>query len=267
MIGLGAAQTEEQEEDESPPGMPILTFDLTRAHIALSGDVSSVAHESILRQRTQALFPRRTMSFDLHERPALPPGWALVSETALRAAAETWSSVTEITASRIRIHGITGDALAWKSGLALVQQRLLPGMRLKQEVSEIRPAGSLDLQCTALFESAMHGRKIEFPHAGATLGTATEPILDELIQISADCPDASIAITGHTDKSGDEGGNLALSEARAEAVAAYLAAQGIAVDRLIVRGAGSSQPLATEDSAQANQKNRRIDVEMSFPQP
>lgn len=265
MIGFGAAQTEEQQLTVAPPDPPQLTFDLSNTHVVLSGEVSSVAHESILRQRVATFFPQKTTSFDLRERPALPPGWALISEMALRAAAQTYSSTTKITASAIQIRGITNDASMWRNELAKIETRLLPGMTLDHEVSEIRSTSSLDRQCAGLFQSALRGQKIQFPRAGASLGTVARPLLDELIQIAADCPAASIAITGHTDKAGDESVNLALSKARAEAVAAYMAAGGIATDRITIDGAGSSQPLVAEDSPQAYQQNRRIDIALITP--
>ncbi len=267
LIGIGAAQTEVKQPAAAPANPPQLTFDVSRNHIALSGDVSSVAHETILRQYVSTLFPQKTTSFDLRERSALPPGWALLSEMALRAVVQTFSSRTEITASGIQIRGITNDASLWRNELSRIESRLLPGMGLENEVSEISAKGSLDRQCVALFQSAVRGRQIEFPRAGASLGTVVRPLLDELIQIAADCPAASIAITGHTDKTGDESYNLALSQARAEAAAAYMAAAGIAVDRFTTDGAGSSRPLVAEDSSRAYQQNRRIDVELVFPRP
>jgi OOP family OmpA-OmpF porin len=265
LIGFGAAQTEDQQPAVALASPPLLTFDVSRNHVVLSGDVSSVAHESILRQHVLTLFPQKTTSFNLNQRPALPPGWALISEMALRAVAQTYSSRTEITASGIQIRGITKNASTWQNELSRIEDRLLPGMGLEHEVSEISVTGSLDRQCVALFRSALRGRKIEFPPAGASLGTVAMPLLDELIQISADCPAASIAITGHTDKTGDESVNLALSKARAEAVAAYMAAGGIAMDRLTVEGAGSARPLVAQDSPRAYQQNRRIEIAMIVP--
>lgn len=140
-------------------------------------------------------------------------------------------------------------------------------MRLDHDLSEIKSTGSLDHQCISLFRTAMRGRKIEFPRSSAALGTSASPLLDELIQIAADCPGATVTITGHTDNTGNESGNLALSKSRADAVAAYMTAGGIAAERLIADGAGSSRPLVAEKTAQAHQLNRRIDIEIVFPEP
>ena len=84
-------------------------------------------------------------------------------------------------------------------------------------------------------------------------------MLDEIVQIASDCPATTMTITGHTDASGEESANLRLSEARARAVADYLIARGISVERITVSGAGSSVPLLPGRDAHARRTNRRID--------
>jgi outer membrane protein OmpA-like peptidoglycan-associated protein len=231
----------------------------------LSGDVSSVAHESILRQRALALFPQKTKSFDFREQPALPPGWALISELTLRAVAATHASKTEISATHIHMRGVTSNASLWQQGLSRLEMHLITDMRLDNEVSEINLTNTLERQCSVLFRTAMRGRKIEFPHSGSMLVSSVAPLLDELTQIAADCPTARIRIAGHTDTTGNESANVILSLARADAVAAYMTANGIAASRFTIAGAGSSQPLLNEETARARQLNRRIDIEMIFP--
>ena len=113
-------------------------------------------------------------------------------------------------------------------------------------------------------ELSSRGRGIEFGRASAEIGTASMPLLDELIQIAADCPDSDIEITGHTDNTGGDATNLALSQQRANAVASYLAAGGIAEQRIRAAGVGSAEPLVAEDAPQARRLNRRIEIELSF---
>lgn len=265
LIWIGAARTQEEILPAEQLAEPELTIEVSKTQVALRGAVSSVAHESILRQRVHTLFPEKLPSFDLRERPALPPGWALVSELALRAAAETYSSTIVISASLVRASGITNDAARWHESLSRVERNLVTGMLLEDQVSEIRSLGSLERHCLALFRTALRGRKIEFPRASAKLGSGASPLLDELVQIAADCPASRIVITGHTDNTGKESGNLELSQSRADAVAAYMIASGFVAERITAIGAGSSQPLVDEATPQAHQLNRRIDVELVFP--
>jgi len=115
----------------------------------------------------------------------------------------------------------------------------------------MRPGASLQNQCRALFRCALQDRKVEFPHSSSELGSNAFAMLDELIQIIADCPAATISITGHTDSSGNESPNRHLSKERANSVIIYLIEGGIAAGRLRAIGAGSSAPLRDENNARS----------------
>lgn len=73
--------------------------------------------------------------------------------------------------------------------------------------------------------------------------------------------DISIFMTveGHTDASGPDDYNMALSEARAESVVAYFAAAGISPQRLLAIGAGESDPVASNDTVEGKAQNRRVE--------
>jgi outer membrane protein OmpA-like peptidoglycan-associated protein len=65
-------------------------------------------------------------------------------------------------------------------------------------------------------------------------------------------------IVGYTDNSGSDAYNLALSERRAKAVAAYLESKGIAPGRIVASGAGESQPIADNATPEGRAQNRRV---------
>ena len=136
----------------------------------------------------------------------------------------------------------------------------------EHEVEQLKIGASLEEQCRQLFASVSGERHIGFKPSSNELTTNAFSLLDEIIQIAADCPSAAITITGHTDNSGDEHTNQPLSKARADSVVAYMVARGISAERLQSHGAGSSVPLSTDDNARARKLNRRIEFEISFPQ-
>ncbi len=70
-------------------------------------------------------------------------------------------------------------------------------------------------------------------------------------------------VEGYTDSTGSEESNIALSQARAEAVRAALITKGVAVDRIDVRGDGESRPVASNATAAGRQQNRRVEVVFS----
>lgn len=244
---------------------PELVVEVQPTELIVSGDVSSQGHENILRATAARLFADRSAEFDVKIRAALPPGWALISDLTFQALAETRSSTATVTDSGVSIRGFALDDERWAAAMQRIAKVLPEGWTLHQQVEEISSMASINRQCIELFRTAMRGRSIEFERASATLGTATSPLLDELIQIVADCPESRVEITGHTDSTGDKSANLALSQARAKAVAEYFVAGGISNDRINATGVGSVQPLTVEHSPQARQLNRRIDVQLKFP--
>jgi outer membrane protein OmpA-like peptidoglycan-associated protein len=73
-----------------------------------------------------------------------------------------------------------------------------------------------------------------------------------------------IRIVGHTDNSGSERSNATLSQDRAEAVASYLASTGIERNAITAEGRGSAEPIAGNERAEGRQKNRRVEIFLSF---
>jgi outer membrane protein OmpA-like peptidoglycan-associated protein len=82
--------------------------------------------------------------------------------------------------------------------------------------------------------------------------------LDELIKILKSKHSLEIEIQGHTDNSGNEKLNIALSEERARVVKEYLIENGIKESRITSKGYGSSQPLASNDDKETRKLNRRV---------
>lgn len=79
-------------------------------------------------------------------------------------------------------------------------------------------------------------------------------------KLLADSPDLRLAVQGHTDNTSTPAHNQQLSEARAQAVAAALAAQGIAAGRLQPAGFGQTRPLADNATEAGRALNRRVEL-------
>ncbi len=72
--------------------------------------------------------------------------------------------------------------------------------------------------------------------------------------------DTNIMVEGHTDATGTEEHNMQLSLRRSESVATFLAVQSVARDRLSAVGYGEIQPIASNDTVDGRQQNRRVEV-------
>ncbi len=71
-----------------------------------------------------------------------------------------------------------------------------------------------------------------------------------------------VIAVGHTDATGPDGYNQALSNRRAEAVKAYLVSKGIESNRVYTEGKGEAQPVADNSTREGRSKNRRVEVEV-----
>jgi outer membrane protein OmpA-like peptidoglycan-associated protein len=87
--------------------------------------------------------------------------------------------------------------------------------------------------------------------------------LDPLVATLASADRTQLVVVGHADTLGTREFNDAFTRRRADAIAEYLQAHGIAALRVTTRGAGESQPVEEkETSPAARQRNRRIEIEV-----
>ncbi len=98
-----------------------------------------------------------------------------------------------------------------------------------------------------------------FETGSAVLSAEAKDLLDVAIDVLLDNPNAELVVEGHTDNVGDAQFNLALSEARAQAVVDYLVAGGVSADRLSAIGFGESDPIANNSTEEGRAQNRRIE--------
>ena len=103
---------------------------------------------------------------------------------------------------------------------------------------------------------------VRFDYNKADIKEQYSPVLDEVAQVLTEKrPEAIVVLAGHTDNTGTEKYNDALSLRRSKAVASYLADKcGISPNRLIVKGYGESTPIATNDTMEGRAKNRRVEI-------
>jgi outer membrane protein OmpA-like peptidoglycan-associated protein len=76
-------------------------------------------------------------------------------------------------------------------------------------------------------------------------------------------PTLKLSVEGHTDSIGSDDYNQQLSEKRAASVREYLVQQGIASDSIVATGFGKTSPVATNDTPEGRQQNRRVELVLS----
>lgn len=101
---------------------------------------------------------------------------------------------------------------------------------------------------------------VTFEDNSAQLTPGSRATLDGVAASLIAWPDIHVEVGGHTDSRGDDAYNEQLSQRRADSVKAYLMAKGVDEARLTTRGYGESRPVATNDTAEGQARNRRVEL-------
>jgi OOP family OmpA-OmpF porin len=103
-------------------------------------------------------------------------------------------------------------------------------------------------------------RGVEFAFNKAELTGTSSVILDVAVDQLKSCPRIPMEIDGHTDSVGPEDYNQRLGQRRAEAVRDYLVSKGLSSSRLTARSYGETRPVASNDTEEGRQTNRRVEL-------
>lgn len=103
---------------------------------------------------------------------------------------------------------------------------------------------------------------IFFDFAKATLTEESSNELNRILPYFQKFPNLKIELSGHTDAVGSDAANQKLSEDRASAVREYLIGKGIRIDKIEAVGYGESMPVATNDTDDGRQLNRRVEFKV-----
>ncbi len=103
---------------------------------------------------------------------------------------------------------------------------------------------------------------ITFATDSANIQPEFRGTLNEVASVLAQYEQTYIDVYGHTDSTGTDSYNQALSERRARSVADYLATQGVKSARIGTRGFGETQPVASNDTEAGRSENRRVEIKI-----
>jgi peptidoglycan-binding protein ArfA len=117
------------------------------------------------------------------------------------------------------------------------------------------PCASLQGDVSALLKTP-----INYDTDGFTLAASSQDLVRQIADKLKTCSGAQVAVVGFTDNTGNDAINQPLSENRAKAVADALVSDGIAADHVSSRGAGSANPIASNDTVQGRAQNRRVEI-------
>ena len=199
---------------------------------------------------------------------------ALTQEAAKQRAAEAAVAIAGKQRDQIRLDQRTNEAnqaktSAEQSKLAaqLAQGETIEAQRKTQEAQT--RAAQLEAQLVDLAaKKTERGMVITlgdvlFATDQARLSAEGMRTAQKLTNVLQQNPERTVLIEGFTDSTGTAAHNQELSERRAGAVRNALQEQGVARERIAVRGYGEAYPVAANDTAQNRQLNRRVEIVLS----
>tara|TARA_R110002096_G_scaffold154_30_gene1025 strand:- start:20657 stop:21523 length:867 start_codon:yes stop_codon:yes gene_type:complete len=244
-----------------PARQPEFTIHWRDDHLELSGHTISSQHEQELLQVIASSYPDAQVDSTFEPLGIVPRYWDRITVQILYLLSDTIAATARLSAQTIDIRGVRSGAPGWQSRLAAVRNALPAGVELSTDALLVDTSVDVAALCQRAFAQYDTG-PINFEESTAKFRSSAFPRLQRILALAHACPDAGLAITGHTDASGPESWNQQLSLARATAVGDYLARGGIDAARLHVSGRGSAEPVASNASRYGRSLNRRIEIEL-----
>ncbi|MDB6176700.1 OmpA family protein [Paracoccus sp. Z330] len=202
----------------------------------------------------------------------VPEGWTLRVIAGLEALDALNSGTVEVTPDLVTLTGTSGDPHAPEQTAARLGARLGAGARYDLSIRYDRRLDlALDLpdgeECVQRLNIIMSESEIGFEPSKSTIAGDPEATLARMSDAMVDCNEFQIEAGGHTDSQGSQGFNADLSRARAQTLVAAMQDAGIDTSNMTARGYGESQPIASNDSEEGREENRRIEFRLMSPYP
>ncbi|MBR8335514.1 OmpA family protein [Burkholderia ambifaria] len=184
---------------------------------------------------------------------ATPPNWSANVQKLLGA------QLKQISKGQLKINGTQIEVKGEVHNEAQRQQLASDMANTLNPTYTIKNGLRVSASEQGLLDQTLANRTIEFETGSATLTPQGRQILDQMAAALSKLQNRTVDIIGHTDNSGNRTSNIALSQARADAVKGYLITKSIPPQQMTTTGVGPDQPIAPNDTADGRARNRRIE--------
>lgn len=240
--------------------------------VELRGRLTDQRGQDATESIAKALFGTNKVYLATRLDPNLPDGWPLRVIAGLESLGELTEGTLLVRADLVEVKGTTGSALAKAKVAQILSDKLGKGQTFRVSVTydkALDPLASLPTarECAEAVQAVLAANKIKFPPGSAEIDGDSSKIIALLAKALERCGPIKFEIAGHTDAQGSDGGNLALSQARAEAVLLALQGRQVDVSGMVARGFGEGVPIADNGEDAGREANRRIEFSAVLPKP
>jgi OOP family OmpA-OmpF porin len=239
--------------------VPRFSVAIRRGKLAVTGHTLSAGHEQSLRKTANEAFADLEFSGEFSPLGLVPDWWETATTELLGSLSTVGAARATLSPDALKIRGLVTNPAAVERRFQALGNFLPEGTRLEFDLTAFQPLSSEDALCKRQFRS-LRVAPIYFEESGTSMRASAYPVLEQVLALADACRQATVTITGHTDSTGNESWNQQLSLARARIVGEWLEEHGVTAERLQVRGAGSSLPIADNATRYGRSLNRRIDV-------
>jgi OOP family OmpA-OmpF porin len=238
-----------------------LTLALTPKAMELKGDVPDDTAKAAIVEAASKAFPDLPLTIVLGERSDAPAGFAAATLRAM----DLLTNLAEGEATIGNDQVVFSGAAYHQDAKSELDQALTKGWPAGYRASATSVAAGPSgpsigaVACERGLKDVLGDKAIEFEAGRADIAGSSRSLLDRVAYETLRCPDALIAVAGHTDSDGTDEKNYGLSLDRARTVVDLLVADGIAVERFTALGYGESRPLASNATEAGKARNRRIE--------
>lgn len=239
-----------------------LTWNATRdasGLVTLEGEAPDDPSRTRLVDTARQIYAGSSIADHMKIVGASPEPWMSATRIALEQLARLRRGDVSISAKQLTIKGATDNEQVAKDIRSVLSTDLPPGFKGTDAITVMTAEEKAADSCQSLMRQTTAKGMINFERAKADLTPDSTQTLKDLVEIANECPAFSIQIEGHTDAEGTNERNQKLSDRRAQAVADFLARNGVDAKRLTTVGYGATRPVAENATEEGRAKNRRIE--------
>ncbi len=231
---------------------------LTPEQVRISGYVASSRHKKHLTELLESMLKGRQHKIRLKFAEGEPVDWEQAIVPAMNALLKLQEGSLEIAYRQVRLDGEAASREMHTAARQALEPLVSMGYGLSGQLT-------VALSCLEKVRALALASPLRFEQGLDTIKAESTLFLDELAALSRSCEETAFLVHGYTDSRGPAEQNLALSQARANAVVQAMLERGIPAGRFTAIGHGESSPVADNRTPAGRARNRRIEFSVKEP--